>query len=148
MCGEVDHGEGSGTDGAQLPALLDNTTNTASEVWADTAYRSAKNEAHLKAGGFTSCIHRKKPQGKPLPKHVSPANAAKSVVRAHVEHVFALQKGPMALVIRTIGLARAKVKVGFVRRDDQDATRIVAPHHQSQPKEIKLIVQKPLSQRR
>ena len=58
-------------------------------------------------------IHRKKPQGKPMPKHVSRANAAKSEVRAHVEHVFARQKGPMALVIRTIGLARARVKIGL-----------------------------------
>ena len=48
-----------------------------------------------------------------MPKHVSRANAAKSGVRAHVEHVFARQKGPMALVIRTIGLARATVKIGL-----------------------------------
>ena len=48
-----------------------------------------------------------------MPKHVSRANAAKSEVRAHVEHVFARQKGPMALVIRTIGLARARVKIGL-----------------------------------
>jgi IS5 family transposase len=99
-------------DGAQLPALLDKA-NTGSGVWADTAYRSAKNEAHLEAGGFKSRIHRKKPQGKPMPRHVSRANAAKSEVRAHVEHVFARQKGPMALVIRTIGLARARVKIGL-----------------------------------
>ena len=99
-------------DGAQLPALLD-TANTGSGVWADTACRSAKNEAHLEAHGFKSRIHRRKPQGKPMPKHVSRANAAKSEVRAHVEHVFARQKGPMALVIRTIGLARARVKIGL-----------------------------------
>jgi len=41
------------------------------------------------------------------------ANARKSAVRASVEHVFAYQKGPMGLVIRTIGLARARVKVGL-----------------------------------
>ena len=48
-----------------------------------------------------------------MPKHVSGGSARKSEVRAHVEHVFARQKGPMALVIRTIGLARAKVKIGL-----------------------------------
>ena len=32
--------------------------------------------------------------GKPMPKNVSRANAAKSEVRAHVEHVFARQEGP------------------------------------------------------
>jgi transposase, IS5 family len=41
------------------------------------------------------------------------ANAAKSKVRAAVEHVFAWQKGPMGLFVRTIGLARAKVKIGL-----------------------------------
>lgn len=30
-----------------------------------------------------------------------------------MEHVFARQKGPMGLVVRTIGLARARVKVGL-----------------------------------
>ena len=99
-------------DGAQLPDLLDKT-NTGSGVWADTAYRSAKNEAHLAAGGFTSRIHRKKPAGKPMPKRTARANAAKSAVRARIEHVFARQKGPLGLVIRTIGLARARVKIGL-----------------------------------
>ena len=99
-------------DGAQLPDLLDKT-NTASGIWADTACRSEKNEAHLAANGFTSRIHRKKPQGKPMPKRTARANAAKSEVRARIEHVFARQKGPMALVIRTIGLARARVKIGL-----------------------------------
>jgi IS5 family transposase len=99
-------------DGAQLPSLLDKT-NTGSGVWADTAYRSAKNEAHLAANGFTSRIHRKKPASKPMPKRTARANAAKSEVRAHIEHVFARQKGPMGLVIRTIGLTRARVKIGL-----------------------------------
>lgn len=99
-------------DGAQLPDLLDRT-NTGSWVWADTAYRSAKNEAYLAAHGFTSRIHRKKPQGKPMPKRTARANAAKSEVRARIEHVFARQKGAMSLVIRTIGLARARVKIGL-----------------------------------
>ncbi len=99
-------------DGAELPRLLDKA-NTASAVWADTAYRSAKNEDHLAEAGFISRIHRKKPKGKPMPKHVSRANAAKSEVRARVEHVFARQKGPMGLVVRTIGLARATVKIGL-----------------------------------
>jgi hypothetical protein len=41
------------------------------------------------------------------------ANARKSAVRSAVEHVFAYQKGPMGLVIRTIGMARARVKIGL-----------------------------------
>ena len=38
------------------------------------------------------------------------ANARKSKVRSAVEHVFAYQKGPMVLVVRTIGIARAQVE--------------------------------------
>ena len=48
-----------------------------------------------------------------MPARVAKANAAKSKVRASVEHVFAWQKGPMGLFIRTIGLARATVKIGL-----------------------------------
>ncbi|MCC3244495.1 transposase [Methylocystis sp. WRRC1] len=99
-------------DGARLEDVLDRT-NTASDVWADTAYRSAKNEAMLTRRGFVSRIHRKKPQGRPMPERVRIANAQKSKVRSAVEHVFALQKGPMALFVRTIGIGRARVKIGL-----------------------------------
>ena len=34
-------------------------------------------------------------------------------VRSAIEHVFAHQKGLMGLIIRTIGLARARVKIGL-----------------------------------
>ena len=99
-------------DGARLADVLD-PTNTASDVWADTAYRSAKNETILTARGLVSRIHRKKPKGKPMPERTRRANATRSKVRSAVEHVFAHEKGPMALVVRTIGLARAKVKIGL-----------------------------------
>jgi IS5 family transposase len=82
--------------------------NTASDVWADTAYRSAKNEALLEDSGLRSQIHRKKPKGKPMPEAIAKANGKKSKVRAFIEHVFARQKGPMGLVIRTIGMARPR----------------------------------------
>lgn len=100
-------------DGARLEEVLDRT-NTASDVWADTAYRSAKNEAMLARRGFVSRIHRKKPPGRPMPERMRIANAQKSKVRSAVEHVFAHQKGPMGLIVRTIGIARAKLKIGMV----------------------------------
>jgi hypothetical protein len=99
-------------DGAQLQNLV-SKANTASDVWADTAYRSKANEKHLADNGLRSRIHRKKPPGRPMPVNVSHANGAKSKVRAAVEHVFARQKGPMGLVVRTIGIARAAVKIGL-----------------------------------
>jgi transposase, IS5 family len=107
-------------DGAQLPALL-SKANTASDVWADTAYRSKANERHLADNGLRSRIHRKKPPGRPMPINVSRANGARSKVRAAVEHVFARQKGPMGLVVRTIGLARASVKIGLANHRLQHA---------------------------
>lgn len=99
-------------DGARLVEVID-AANTAGDVWADTAYRSAKNEAWLAERGLVSRIHRKKPPGRPVPARTRRANARKSTVRSAVEHVFARQKGPMALVVRTIGLARARVKIGL-----------------------------------
>jgi len=99
-------------DGARLAAVLDRQ-NTASDVWADTAYRSAKNETLLADHGLVSRIHRKKPKGRPMARRTRRANARKSAVRSAVEHVFARQKGPMALVVRTIGIARAHVKIGL-----------------------------------
>ena len=99
-------------DGARLEEVPDRT-NTASEVYADTAYRSAKNEEMLSRRGFVSRIHCKKPKGKPMPERTRFANAQKSKVRSAVEHVFAHQKGLMGLIVRTIGLARARLKIGL-----------------------------------
>jgi IS5 family transposase len=99
-------------DGALLRDVV-SRENLASNVWADTAYRSQANEAWLAAQGLRSQIHRKKPKGKPMPVRTAKANARKSKVRSAVEHVFAVEKGAMAVFVRTIGIARAKVKIGL-----------------------------------
>jgi IS5 family transposase len=98
-------------DGARLREGLIDPNNTASDVWADSAYRSAENERFLEGLGRVSRIHRRKLKGKTMPRRTARANAKKSAVRAHVEHPFAQQKGPMGLVIRTIGLVRATATV-------------------------------------
>jgi transposase, IS5 family len=92
--------------------LLDRT-NTASDVWADTAFRSKANEAYMAANGFVSRVHRKKPTGRPMAERTRRANARKSAVRSRIEHVFAEQKSRMGLLVRTIGIARARVKIGL-----------------------------------
>ena len=79
----------------------------------DAAYRSAKNEEMLARRGFVSRLHRKKPAGRSMPERIRVANAQKSKVRSAIEHVFAHQKGPMGLVVCTIGIARARVKIGL-----------------------------------
>lgn len=99
-------------DGARLPGLV-SKDNTASGVWADTAYRSKKNEAFLERGMFTSHIHHKKPPRRPMPERIARAKAKRSAVRSVVEHVFAGQKHRMGLVVRTIGIARARIKIGM-----------------------------------
>lgn len=99
-------------DGARLEEVLD-PGNSASGVWADTADRSAKNEAMLARRGLVSRIHRKKPPGRPMPVLTRRANARKSALRSAIEHVFARQMGPMGLVVRTLGIARARVKIGL-----------------------------------
>ncbi len=100
-------------DGARLREGLIDRDNTASAVWADSAYRSAQNEKYLAELGKVSQIHRRKPKGKPLPRHIARANHKRSKVRSVVEHVFAAQKNAMGLFIRTIGMARAKTKIGI-----------------------------------
>jgi IS5 family transposase len=97
-------------DGRQLKALV-TTDNLSSEVWADSAYRSTRNETWLASRMLTSRIHRRKPAGKPMPSATAQANAKKASVRAAVEHVFAHQKMRFGLFIRTIGLARAEAKL-------------------------------------
>ena len=48
-----------------------------------------------------------------MPKATARANARKSMVRAHIEHVFAHQKDRMGLFVCTIGLKRAEAKIGL-----------------------------------
>jgi transposase, IS5 family len=94
-------------DGALLPQLID-TDNTAGKVRADTAYRSKANERFLAGRLMRSQIHQKKPKGRAMPRRTAHANARKSAVRSAVEHVFARQKGPMGLFIRTSALPEPK----------------------------------------
>jgi Transposase and inactivated derivatives len=100
-------------EGRLLGAGLLDKTNTASGVWADTAYRSAANEEFMDKTGFISHVHRKKPKGRAMAEAIRWANAAKSKIRSRIEHVFAEQKDRMDLFIRTIGIARATMKVGL-----------------------------------
>lgn len=88
--------------------------NTASGVWADAAYRSEEIEAKLRARGFSSRVHRKGKRGKPLTEQAKKSNRTKSSVRVRVEHVFGAQTNDMGgTLVRTIGLARAKAKIGM-----------------------------------
>ena len=56
----------------------------------------------------------RKPMGKPMPELHRRANAARSKVRSAIEHVFAAEKHRFGLFVRTIGIARATLKIGMV----------------------------------
>jgi IS5 family transposase len=99
-------------DGAQLGAVLDKS-NTASPVWADTAYRSKANEALLEKNGFVSKVHFRRRPGFGLTPVQRRANRARSRVRSAIETVFAAQKRRFGLIVRTIGIARATTKIGL-----------------------------------
>ncbi len=88
--------------------------NTGSGVWADAAYRSEEMEARLRARKLRSRIHRKGRRGKPLGEQGKASNRTKSSIRVRVEHVFGAQTNDMGgTLVRTIGLLRAKAKVGM-----------------------------------
>jgi hypothetical protein len=82
-------------DGRQLGRLLD-PRNTASAVWADTAYRSAATVALLGRRGLVPQFQRPKPRAKPMPPHMVRGNASRARVRAAIEHVFVAQKCRLA----------------------------------------------------
>ena len=88
--------------------------NTASGIWAESAYRSAEIEAALAARGLTTHIHWRRSRRKPLTRRQEAANKARSKVRARVEHVFGNQHNSMGgKFIRTIGILRASARIGM-----------------------------------
>jgi IS5 family transposase len=90
------------------------TPNDSVEEYADSAYRS---EARMDKRILDEKIPRfqeKGTRGHPLTDEQKSANRERSRVRSRVEHVFGakvMRAGNM--IVRTIGLARAKVKLGL-----------------------------------
>jgi IS5 family transposase len=104
-------------DSQVFEELLDQTVDAKGEkraVYADSAYRAKDREERLAADGFESQIHEKGTRGHPLSDEQKTSNRAKSKTRARVEHVFGAQHAMGGHLVRTIGLARAKVKIGMM----------------------------------
>jgi IS5 family transposase len=83
-------------------------------VYADSAYRSKEQEERLQADGIESQISEKGTRGNPLTDEQKAANHAKSKTRSRVEHVFGAQAQMGEHVVRTIGKARACVKIALM----------------------------------
>lgn len=98
--------------------LLDTKTTDAQgkkrAVYADSAYRSQEHEAHLVAQQIDSQIHEKGSRSTPLTDEQQASNRRKSSVRAREGHIFGGQATMGGHYVRTIGLARAKVKIGLM----------------------------------
>lgn len=89
--------------------------NSSANVWADSAYRSAAADDMLMEYGLRNHVHRRAARAHPLSERQRTANTARSRVRARVEHVFGHQANSMGgKVVRTIGLVRARMKVGMM----------------------------------
>ena len=99
---------------SQVPDQILDDDNTASDVRADSACRSAEIEEKLKDKGLRSRIHRKGKRNKPLSDREKKGNKTRSRVRVRVEHVLGARSNDMGgPLIRSIGLVRAKARVGL-----------------------------------
>ena len=104
-------------DSQVFEVLLDQTVDVEGKkraAYADSAYRSKEREQTLAQDGFESHIHEKGTRGHPLTEEQKAANRIKSKTRVRVEHVFGAQHAMGGHIVRTIGLARAKVKIGMM----------------------------------
>ena len=100
-------------DSLVVRELLD-PRNTSADVWADSAYRSEQIESLLEERSYRSHISRKGQSGRPLGPRQKAANRTRAKVRARVEHTFAEHEAMGGKKVRTIGLARAWVKIGLM----------------------------------
>lgn len=99
-------------DRRMLDALLDER-NRSRALWADANYRSREWEAKLSELGYRSHIQRQGQASRPLSEREKRANRRRARTRIRVEHVFAQQRW-MGRTVRTIGLARARFKIGMM----------------------------------
>jgi IS5 family transposase len=99
-------------DGSQLGAVLDRD-NTASDYVGRYRLSPVANLALLERRGLKPQFQRKKLRGRKLPAHIARGNATRARGRARVEHVFAAQKCRLGLIVRTVGMVRARAKIGM-----------------------------------
>ena len=102
------------THDSQCSELLIDTPNESAEVHADSAYRSQENDVLCWVLGKTNKMQYRAYRNKPLHPEQVRRNTQRSRKRARVEHVFGAQKNDHNMtIIRTIGLTRARAKIGL-----------------------------------
>jgi IS5 family transposase len=100
-------------DSQVFEELLDEG-NSSRDVWADSAYRSEEKLQELKERKYRQHLQRKGCKHKKLTDREAQGNRTRSRIRSRVEHVFGVQAMRAGnLILRTIGLIRAKAKIGL-----------------------------------
>ena len=100
-------------DSQVFEGLLDED-NSSRDVFADSAYSKAEKRQALAMQGFRNHIQRKGYRYKKLTKNQRRINHLRAKIRCRVEHIFGVQaKRAGSLLLRTIGLVRAKCKIGL-----------------------------------
>jgi IS5 family transposase len=88
--------------------------NSDPSLYADSAYNTHERIQQLHASSWLPCLHERANKHHPLSESQLAANRERSRIRARVEHVFGAQLQRAGnLILRTIGIARAKVKIGL-----------------------------------
>lgn len=106
------------TDGAvhdsKVFEILIDESNSNKDVFADSAYRSKESIETLESLGFRERLQRKGCRHKKLTDWENQGNHTRAKIRARIEHVFGVQvQRAKTLIIRTIGIFRAKTKIGL-----------------------------------
>ena len=103
-------------DGSVFLDLLPSEAETSdSVVYADSAYGGAENIARARERGYTPEINENGARYEKLTSSLISANHRKSRTRCRVEHIFAdMTNCANGLIVRTIGLGRALVKIGLM----------------------------------
>jgi IS5 family transposase len=84
-------------------------------LYADSAYTGEEQEKVYKKKNVINKVNEKGYRNKPLTEEQKANNKEKSRTRARVEHIFGFVENSMnGSIVRTIGIARAKAKIGMM----------------------------------
>lgn len=84
-------------------------------IYADSAYTGEDQEKIYKKKKVVNKVHEKGYRNKPLTEEQKASNKEKSKTRVRVEHIFGFVENSMhGSFVRTIGIARAKAKIGMM----------------------------------
>ena len=100
-------------DSQVLPDLI-GPQNKDENLFADSAYKSAKTDAKLAELGLKNYIHEKGARNRPLNTMQQEFNRLKSQVRCHIEHIFGCVENSMGgPELEYIGLPRISTGIGL-----------------------------------